>query len=114
MSIKSMNEFFSNFCVFEAVDPHIQTDNKSYNTSIFSNENDARQHMRELNLRYMQELDNLEYERKIGKISLREYDEKFDKIIRTDRQLVRVCKFMSPQKQNSVCIKKSLNYFNNT
>ncbi len=111
MSIKSMHEFFSNFCVFEAVDPHIQTDNKSYNTSIFSNENDARQHMRELHLCDMQELDNLEYERKIGTISLREYDEKFDKIIRTDRQLVRVCKFMNPQKQNSVCMKKGYAFY---
>lgn len=111
MSIITMHNFFSNFCVFEAVDPHIQTDKKFYNTHILSNENDARQHMTELNFRDMLELDNLEYERKIGRISLKEYDDKFDKIIRTDRQLIKVCKFMSPQKQNSVCMKKGYAFY---
>lgn len=102
--IVSMHNFFSNFCVF-------QTDNTKSDTYIYSNELDARNKLMELNIIDSAKLDSLFDDYKTHKINFKEYNDEFDKIINTNKHIVRVCKFMSPEKQNSICMKKGYAFY---
>ena len=39
-----------------------------------------------------------------------QFDEQFDNLVRTETDIIRVCKFMSPEKQKQVCIIKGKSY----
>jgi hypothetical protein len=104
-TIIRIHDFFSNFCVFE-------TDGITPQTFIYSNELDAKKKRYELDLKNINIIGNTYDKYKNNVISLKEYDNKFDKFIITTTDIFRVCKFMNPEKQKLVCMKKGNKFYN--
>lgn len=101
MSITRMHDFFSNFCVF-------QTDGTNHKAFLYANEFDARNKRYELDSENVNIIGNI-----YNKYKNNEYDNEFSKLSMRNTDIFRVCKFMDPEKQKIICIKKG-NYFYNS